>query len=86
MIGDLRELQRRRAELVERSAALRAALVHAATPIVQKAATADRIVAALRKYPLITAVMAAAAAVVGTRSLLPWVTRALTLYALLKRI
>ena len=50
------------------------------------AATADRIVAALRKYPLITAVMAAAAAVVGTRSLLPWVTRALTLYALLKRI
>jgi hypothetical protein len=86
MIGDLRELERRRAELIERSTALRAALVHTATPIVQKAATVDRVVATLRKYPVISAVTAGAVAVVGARSLLPWLTRALTLYALLKRI
>ena len=85
MIGDLRELQRRRAELVERSTALRAALLLAASPIVQKAATADRIVAALRKHPLFTAVAVGAVAVVGTRSLAPWLTRVLTLYTLLKR-
>jgi hypothetical protein len=86
MIGDLRELQRRRAELVERSTALRAALVREATPIVQKAATADRVLTALRKYPLITAVAVGVVAVAGARNLLPWLTRALTLYALLKRI
>jgi hypothetical protein len=86
MIGDLRELQRRRAELVERSTALRAALVHAAAPILQKAATADRVASALRKHPLVTAVAVGAVAIVGTRSLLPWLTRALTLFALLKRI
>lgn len=86
MIGDLRELQRRRAELVERSTALRAALLNAAAPIVHKAATADRVVTALRKYPVITAVAACAVAVVGARGLLPLLTRALTLYALLKRV
>jgi type II secretory pathway component PulF len=83
MIG---ELQRRRAELVERSTALRAALIQAAAPIAQKAATADRIVAALRRYPLVIAVTVSAVAFVGTRGLLPWLTRALTLFALLKRI
>ena len=86
MIGDLGELQRRRAELIERSTALRAALVHATAPIVQKAATADRIVAALRRHPLIIAVTVGVVAVAGTRRLLPWLTRALSLYALLKRI
>jgi hypothetical protein len=86
MIGDLRELQRRRVELVERSTALRAGLIDAAVPLVQKAATADRIVTALRSHPLVTAVAVGAVAVVGTRSLLPWLTRALTLFALLKRV
>jgi len=86
MIGDLRELQRRRAELIERSTALRAALLEAATPIAQKAATADRIVTALRKHPVVTAVAVGAVAVVGTRSLVPWLTRAVTLFALLKRV
>lgn len=85
MIGD-HELRRRRAELVERSTALRAALVHAAAPIVQKAATADRIVTALRKHPWVTAAAVGAVALAGRRSLLPWLTRALTLFALLKRI
>jgi hypothetical protein len=86
MIGEQRELQRRRAELVERSTALRTALTRAAAPVVQKAATADRIVAALRKRPLISAVAVGAAAFAGARSLLPWLARALTLFALLKRI
>jgi hypothetical protein len=86
MIGELRELQRRRAGLVERSTALRAALLQAATPIVQKAATVDRIVTALRNHPLVTAVAVSAVVFAGARSLLPWLTRALTLYGLLKRI
>jgi hypothetical protein len=85
VIGDLRELQRRRAALVERSSELRAGLVRDAAPIVQKAAGADRVVAALRRYPVITAVGVGVIAVAG-RKILPWLTRALTLYALLKRI
>jgi 3-dehydroquinate dehydratase len=86
VIGDLRELQQRRAELVERSTALRAALFEAAVPIVQKAASADRVVTALRNHPVVTAVAVGAVAIMGTRSLLPWLTRALTLFALLKRM
>ena len=85
MIGGLHELQRRRAELVERSTAQRAGLLYAAAPILQKAATVDRIVTALRKYPLVTAVAVGAVAIAGTRRVLPWLTRALALYALLKR-
>jgi type II secretory pathway component PulF len=84
MIGDLRELQQRRAALVERSSQLRAGLVRDAAPIIQKAAGADRVVAALRRYPVVTAVVVGAVAFAG-RKVLPWLTRALTLYALLKR-
>jgi len=86
VIGQLRELQRRRAELVERSAALRATLLEEAAPLLQKAATADRVVTALRKHPVVSAVAVGAVALAGARSLLPWLTRALTLFALLKRI
>jgi hypothetical protein len=86
VIANLGELRRRRAELIERSTALRAALAHAAAPIVQKAAAADRIVAPLRRHPLIIAVTLGVVAVAGTRRLVPWLTRAFALYALLKRI
>jgi type II secretory pathway component PulF len=85
VIGDLRELQRRRAALVERSSELRAGLVRDAAPILQKAASADRVICALRRYPIVTAVAAGVVAVVGTSSILPWLTRALTLYTLLKK-
>lgn len=86
MIGDLRELRRRRAALVERSGELRAGLVRDAAPIVQKAAGVDRLVAALRRHPLASALAVGVVAVAGRRKILPWLTRALTLYALLKRI
>jgi len=86
MIVDLRGLQRRRAELVERSTAQRAGLISAAAPIVRKAATVDRIVTALRKHPFVTAVAVSAVAFAGARRFLPWLTRALTLYGLLKRV
>jgi YqjK-like protein len=86
MMAGLHELQRRRAELVERSTAQRAGLIYAAAPIMQKVATADRIVTALRKHPVLTAVAVGAVAIVGTRRFLPWLTRALMLYGLLKRI
>lgn len=86
MIGGLHELQRRRAELVERSTAERARLIYAAAPIMQKAATVDRIVTALRKHPLVTAVAVGAIAIAGRRRVLPWLMRALMLYGLLKRV
>ena len=86
MIGDLRKLQRRRAALVERSGELRAGLLRDAAPIVEKAATVDRFIAPLRKHPLITAVALGAVALAGGRRILPWLTRALTLYALFKRV
>jgi len=85
VIGNLRELQQRRAALVERSSELRAGLLRDAEPIVRKAAGADRVVAALRRYPVVTAVAAGVVAIAG-RKVLPWLTRALTLYALLKRV
>ena len=85
MIGNLHELEQRRAALVERSSELRAGLVRDAAPIIQKAAGADRVVAALRRYPVVTAVAVGVVAVAG-RKVLPWLTRALTLYALLKRV
>jgi hypothetical protein len=85
VIGDLRELQRRRARLVERSTELREGLLRDAEPIVRKAASVDRVVSALRRYPIVTAVAAGVVAVAGTRSILPWLTRGLTLYALLKK-
>jgi hypothetical protein len=86
VIGDPHELRRRRAELVERSTQLRAALLQEAMPILQKAATVDRIVGGLRKHPVVTAVAVGAVALAGARGLLPWLTRALALFALLKRI
>jgi type II secretory pathway component PulF len=85
VIGNLHELEQRRAALVERSSELRAGLVRDAAPIIQKAAGADRVVAALRRYPVVTAVAVGVVAVAG-RKVLPWLTRALTLYALLKRV
>jgi hypothetical protein len=76
--------QRRRA-LVERSQAQRAALLGAAEPIVGKAATLDRVVDYVRRYPIATAVAAGAVALVGPRKLFDLGTRALTLYMLLRK-
>jgi hypothetical protein len=66
VIFGARRLARRRAALVERSAALRASIAAASAPLVAKADAAERLVAAVRAS-------------------LPWITRAVTVYSLLKQ-
>jgi len=77
-------LAQRRAELVERSAAQRAALLAAATPIVAKAAAVDRVVSYVRRYPVLSSFAVGAVALAGPRRLLDLGSRAVTLYMLLR--
>jgi hypothetical protein len=78
-------LAQRRLELVERSAAQRAALLAAATPIVAKAAAVDRVVSYVRRYPVLSSFAVGAVALAGPRRLLDLGSRAVTLYMLLRR-
>ena len=77
-------LAQRREELVERSAAQRAALLAAATPIVAKAAAVDRVVSYVRRYPVLSSFAVGAVALAGPRRLLDLGSRAVTLYMLLR--
>lgn len=72
-------------ELVELSTAQRAALIAAAAPMARKAAAADRVVAYVRRYPLFTSVLVGAVALAGPRRIFDMGSRALALYALLRR-
>ena len=74
-----------REELVARSAAQRAAIIAAAEPLVRAAASADRVVSRLRRYPVAVAAVAGAIVVLGSRRLFDLATRAVTLYALFRR-
>ena len=78
-------LAQRRQELVERSAAQRTALLDAAEPLVRKAATVDRVIAYVRQYPVLASLAVGAVALIGPRRLFEVGTRAIALYALLKR-
>lgn len=78
-------LAARRRELVERSSVQRAALALSAEPLVRKAAAVDRLVASVRRYPVVTAVAVGAVALIGPRRLFDLGSRALTLYMLLRR-
>jgi len=79
------DLAQRRTELVERSAAQRAALIVEARPLLEKAAALDRLVTSVRRHPLMTALAASAVVFAGGRRLLELGTRLLTLYALVRR-
>jgi hypothetical protein len=79
-------LAMRRRELVERSAAQRAALRANLAPLIDKAATVDRAVASVRRYPMIAAAVAGGVALLGSRKLFSWIARGLTLYTLLRKI
>jgi len=81
-----RELESRRLDLVARSAAQRASIAAAAAPFVVKVAALDRIRASLRRHPVAVAAVACGVAAFGSRSLLLWATRALAVYALVRRI
>jgi len=78
-------LAERRRELVERSSAQRAALVVAAEPLVRKSAALDRVIAQVRRYPVVASVAVGALALLGPRRLFDLAARAATLYALLRR-
>jgi hypothetical protein len=78
-------LAQRRQELVARSTAQRAELFVHAEPLLRKAQAADRILAKLRQYPVVTAVGAGAVVLLGTRRIFDLATRVLTIYALFKR-
>lgn len=81
----LQTLAQRREELVARSSVQRSALVAAAAPIARRAATADRALAYVRAHPLLSVVVVGAVALLGPRKLLELSTRAVALYALIKR-
>ena len=78
-------LSQRREELVARSAAQRAALGADAAPLIRQAAAADRVLTKLRRYPVVIGVAAAGVALLGSRRIFDLASRALTLYALLRR-
>lgn len=71
--------------LVARSTAQRAALIAAAEPLVHKAATADRLLAYVRRYPVPLAALGVAIVLFGSRKLFDIASRALTVYALFRR-
>jgi hypothetical protein len=85
MIGRLRELEVRRMVLVERSAAERAAIAAAVSPLARGVAAIDRIVGSVRAHPIL-AVAAAGAVALGRTRLLDWVARGAAIYSLLRRI
>ena len=78
-------LAQRRLELVERSATQRSALIDGIEPLVRKAAVLDRVVTAVRGHPLVTGLVVAAVALVGSRKLIATASRLLTLYMLVRR-
>jgi hypothetical protein len=82
---DPQKLAARRRALVERSTALRAALVANATPLAQRASMLDGVALAVRRYWVVTAVAAGAVALFGSRRLFDMASRVLTLYALFRR-
>ena len=81
----MQTLAQRRDELVARSSVQRSALVAAAAPIARRAAAADRALAYVRAHPLLSVAVVGAVALLGPRKLLELGTRAVALYALIKR-
>jgi hypothetical protein len=79
------DLAQRREDLVARSAAQRRDLARHAEPLVRKGAALDRIVAKVREYPVMTALVVGGVALLSTRRVFSAATRVLTLYALLRK-
>ena len=78
-------LAQRREELVERSATQRRALVATVEPVARKVVAVDRVVSLLRHHPVLASVVVGAVALYGPRKVFELGSRALTLYALLRR-
>ena len=78
-------LEARRLELVQRSAAQRAALIAELEPLVTRAAAADRIVLKVRSHPVVTALAVGGLALLGARRIFSLATQVMSLYALFRR-
>jgi len=82
----LQELEMRRVELVDRSRAQRGALVAGLAPLAGKLGAVDRAVASVKRYPMLSAALAAAVVLLGSRKMFGWIARGITLYTLLKKV
>jgi hypothetical protein len=82
----LQTLEMRRHELIERSAAQRAAIATLAHPIVEKTTAVDRAFASVRRYPMLSGIIASAVVLFGSRKIFTWVARGITLYTILKKV
>jgi hypothetical protein len=80
-----RPLSERRQALLAQSARQRAAIIAAAEPLVQKAASADRLLSHVRRYPIPLAALGVAIVLFGSRKLFDIASRAVTVYALFRR-
>ena len=81
-----RALARRRLELLERSAAQRAAIASSLGPVLATARKADHWIGVVKDARLGMAALSAGAALLGARGVLSWMTRATAIYSLLRRI
>jgi hypothetical protein len=79
-------LAMRRRELVLRSAAQRDALMANLVPIAQKVAKVDNVIASVKRYPMVTAAIAGAVTLFGSKKLFSLLARGVTLYTLLRKI
>jgi hypothetical protein len=82
----LQTLEMRRHELIERSTSQRAALVMLAHPLVQKTTAVDRAFSSVRRYPMLSGIIASAVVLLGSRKIFAWVARGITLYTILKKV
>jgi hypothetical protein len=79
-------LEMRRRELVERSAAQRAALMASLLPLTEKVARVDGAIASVKRYPMLAAAVAGAVTLFGSKKIFSLLARGVTLYALLRKI
>ena len=83
---NLREgLAARREALIAQSATQRSAIISSVQPLLRGAATLDRIVAPIRRHPLIAALAVTGVALLGSRKIVDLATRAVTIYMLVRR-
>jgi len=85
-MNHLQELEARRLELIARSSSQRAALIAGVLPVADKLATVDRAVASVKRYPMVSALIAGGVVLFGSRKLFDWAARGITLYTLLKKL
>jgi hypothetical protein len=82
----LQELEARRLELISRSSAQRAAIIAGVVPVADKLASIDRAVATVKRYPVVSGLIAGGVVLFGSRRLFDWAARGITLYTLLKKL